>query len=124
MPWALGVVPMNGGVPAVDTTATPYNGHVLVGQIGNWGAYLVSGTNAQLQALAALPNVYPICMLTQAGNVKWAELDNAVTAAMRTKLNTWLTNQGQATIPAGWTNRQIVMAVFKRFKNDYNLDDF
>lgn len=85
-----------------------------------WGAYLVRGTAAQLSALNALTGVVGICTLT-AGR---PELANVITAGVRTKLNTWLTARGYSTIPAGWTNRQVIVAVFQHLKAGFDLDSF
>jgi len=124
MPKLFAIVPIDGAFPAIDRSVTPYNGYILADQVGNYGAYLFSGTGAQLIALNALPNVVGIVAVTQNGDVRWAELDGTITPAVRTKLNTWLTNRGYPSIPAGWTNRQVVDAVFKRINPNFDLDNF
>lgn len=98
-----------------------YSGHVLCGQVGTWGAYLFSGTAAQLLAINALPNVYGICAVTESGNVRWAELDGVIPAAVRTKINDWLSTRSLPTIPAGWTYRQVVMAIYRRMNERFDL---
>ncbi len=122
--WMFAVCTMEGGSPKIDTSVTPYHGHVLSGQLGQYGAYLFSGTNAQLIALNALPNVIGIVAVTNNGDVHWTELDNTIAAGVRTKLNTWLTNNGKPTIPAGWTNRQVILALFRHLRPsfDWNQD--
>jgi hypothetical protein len=76
---------------------------------------------AQLQAINALPNVYGIAFVTESDAAHWTELDNVITPAMRTRLNTWLTARGYSTIPAAWTNRRVIMAVFRRLRGDYDF---
>jgi hypothetical protein len=120
--WGLALVKMSGGSPQIDTAVTPYVGHILVGHAGGWGGYLISGSAAQLTALNALPEVVGICVMTESGGVKWVELDNVITPAMRTKLNTYLTSKGLSTVPVNWTNRQIVLAVFRRMNPEFDLD--
>lgn len=108
--------------PDLDRTVTPYTGHVYIGEIAGWGGYIVSGTKAQLQAINALPNVYGLAYVTEAEGAHWTELDAAITPAIRTRLNTWLTARSQTTIPAAWTNKQVIMAIFKRMRVDFDLD--
>jgi hypothetical protein len=115
---------MVGGAPDVDASATPYKGYVLCDQVGGYGAYLFSGTGAQLTALNALPQVVGIVAVTENGGVKWAELDGTIAPAVRTKLNTWLTNRGYPTIPAGWSYRQVINAVYQRVNGRFSLDAF
>lgn len=112
------------GEPAVDFTLTPVAGRCHAASAGNYGCYLFSGTGPQLTALNALANVIGICAMTQTGDVKWAELDTIPAAAIRNKLNTYLTNAGQPTIPASWTARQIVNAIFKRLNAKFEMDSF
>lgn len=114
---------MVGGQPDIDQEATPIKGYVLCDQVANFGAYLFSGTGAQLSALDALPQVVGICAVTENGNVKWAELDGVVAAGVRTKLNTWITNNRHAwpLIPAGTAYRQILQVLYKRFNGKFDL---
>jgi hypothetical protein len=106
-----------GGSPDLGNPATPYHGHVLTGQVGQFGLYLFSGTPAQLAAIDALPNVIGLCLLRTTGEgmnvVRWAEIDDNFATAARTRLNTWLTNNGKPTIPAGWTNKQVIRKLFE-----------
>jgi hypothetical protein len=117
---------MVGGDPGLDTRVTPYHGFVHCASIDNYGAYMFSGTAAQLTALAALPaaQFVPICAVTKSGDLKWAELDGIIASGVRTKLNTWLSNRGLPTIPAGWTYRQTVLAIFRRLHTNFDLDNF
>jgi len=115
----LAIVDMAGGLPNVDPAVTPYVGHNLIWQIGGangYGLYMFSGLVAQLTALNALSQVRGLVVMTDNGVVKWAELDNVITTAHRTKLNTWLTARGYPNIPAGWTYRQVVRAIIRRLR--------
>lgn len=114
---------MLNGQPNVDFAATPVKGYCLGAHLGAWGCYLLSGTGAQLVALNALPNVYGICAVTEAG-VRWAELDGVIAPAVRTRLNTWLTARGYPNIPVSWTYKQVVVAVYKRLNDRFDLDRF
>ena len=112
---------MAGGLPDINFEMTPVHGYTLGGVVGNFGAYLFSGTAAQLTALNALPQVLGICALTMTGDVRWAELDKKIAAAVRTKLNIWLSAHGYPTIPTGWSNRDVVKAIYQRMNNRFDL---
>ena len=122
--WAYGVCQIINGQP--DLGGLPFRGYCQLAKAGGWGLYLVSGSAAQLSSIGALANVYPLVAMTDNGILKWAELDNVVTAAHRTKLNNWLTARGYPTIPAGWTYRQILMAILQRLRgrvDDWNIEE-
>lgn len=115
MPWLYAINQMINGQTEVSHEA--FKGVCLAaGPIGSWALYLYSGTAAQLTAIAALATVYPLAAMTDNGVIKWAELNNTVTAAHRTKLNTWLTARGYPTIPVGWSYLQILNALVTRIK--------
>lgn len=124
MPKLYAITNMSNGMPdtAPLVPGINYKGFVHCGTIGQFGAYLYSGTPLQLAALDALPTVVGLAVMTEAGNVKWAELDNTITPAHRTRLNTFLTARGFATIPAGRTYRQVVNAVWRRFFADFEIE--
>jgi len=118
---------IEGGGPDIDFEATPLSGgynRISGPLVAGYGAYLLSGKPAELLAIDKAPGVVGICAVTESGNVKWAELDGTITPAIRTKLNTWLSNRGYPTIPAGRTYRQVVMAVFRRLNDKFDLDAF
>lgn len=121
---AFAIIRMQGGQPEINPEETPYHGYVLCDQLGQWGAYLISGTPAQLRAIDKLSHVYGICAVTESGDVRWRELDDAMTDKIRNRLNTWLENRGQQTIPEGWSNRRVVRAIFRRFNAHFDLDRF
>lgn len=107
-----------------DLNGMPYHGFVFCDQIGQWGTYLVSGTGLQLKAIDALSHVYGICVVTESSDVRWGELDDVPTAAIRNRLNIWLTNHNQSMIPADWTARQIIRAIYRRFNEHFDLARF
>jgi hypothetical protein len=126
MPHLFGLCRIEGGDPLIDRRVTPFYGAVHDATVGNWAAYLFSGTGAELTALAALPvaQFVPIVAVTKSGDVRWAELDGVITTAVRNKLNTWLTNRSLPNIPTGWTYKQVVIGIFKRLHANFDLDNF
>jgi len=118
---AFAIIQMTGGAP--DIGELSYHGYVLCAQIGqNWGAYIFSGTAGELTAINALPQVYGICSLAGGRPHLAPELDNVIPPGVRTRLNTWLTARGYPTIPAGWTYRQVVLAIFRRMNGIFELE--
>ena len=104
-----------GGVPDIDFETITYKGYVIAAQIRNdWGCYLFAGTAVQLAAINALPETYAIC--TQ------ANLDNVIASAVRTRINNWLSARDYPTIPAGWTYRQVINAIFKRLNQKFDIE--
>jgi hypothetical protein len=123
MPKLFAVVHAPGSDPELDRTLTPYVGHVCLGRIGQWGAYLISGTGPQLTAIDALAQVFSICAVTEGGAVRWAELDGVIPAATRTKLNNWKTANAPAwpNIPVGATYRTVVDFIAKRMNASFDV---
>ncbi len=97
--------------------AVTFGGYAHIFSVAGFGLYLFGGSAAQLTALNALVQVRGLAAMTDNGTVKWAELNNVITAAHRTKLNTWLTARGYPTIPAGWAYRQVIRAIIRRMRN-------
>lgn len=119
------LVQMNGSDPQLSREDTPYAGHVHIGNLNHqFGAYMVSGTGAQLVAINALPQVVGIVAVTESGGVRWAELDGVIAAGVRTKLNAWLSSRGYPNIPAGWTYKQVIREVFRRLNDKFEFDLF
>lgn len=118
------VVNMQGGAPDTGalTAGRDYKGFVHCTTFGQFGLYLFAGTGAQLAALDALPTVIGLVAMTEAGGVRWGELDTNISAAKRTRLNTWLTARGFSTIAAGANYRQIVMGLARRNFPDFDLN--
>ena len=119
---AFAIIQMVGGSLNVDAGVTPYKGYSLAAELPRqWGLYLFSGTAAQLIALDALPQVYGLVAMTEDTTVRWSQLNNTISSAHRTKLNTWLTARGYPNIPAGWTYRQVVQAIYQRMNQPFDL---
>ncbi len=114
---AFALIHTTGGVPELDLEVTPYHGYVLCAAYQSWGLYLLSGTGAQLLAIAALPaaKVVPLCLVSQ-GESQFPELNDVILPAVRTKLNTWLTARGFPTIPTGAKYGVIIKAICNRRK--------
>jgi len=88
----------------------------------NWGAFLCSARGAVLTQLDALSARFiGIVAVTDSGGVVWGELENPADSAVRTRLNTWAAAHNQPTIPAGWTNRQVVRAIFERANERFDF---
>jgi len=119
---AFAFIRMEGGSPQIDQTVTPYYGFAFVGRIGVWGAYIISGTRAQLLALNALPEVVGVCFVSNGDTERWPELNDTINPAARTKINTFLINRGfDFQIPVEWTNKQVLLKTFRYFNVDYTL---
>ncbi len=121
------LVNCTGGVFPINEKSTPYYGYVAIEnliKIGNWKPYIISGTAAQLAAINALPAVVGLVAVTEAEGIQWPEMEQVVAAAVRTKINIWLTNNGHPTIPATWTNRQMVQAIMKRLNDKFDFGNF
>lgn len=122
------ICPVTAGVPGVDLVASPVYGYCFAaGPYKGYGLYQFSGSGAQLLSLANQANCYPlVAMSGPADNVpKWAELDQPMIAAARTKMNTLLTAAGLTNIPAGWTYRQVLVALaamLKRAGDDWDIN--
>jgi hypothetical protein len=117
---AMAIIQMSEGFP--DVGGLPYRGYVLCGHIGQWGAYIFAGSAAQLTAINALPGTYGICTFAGGSPHLAPELDNTIAPAVRTRLNGWLTARGYPNIPAGWTYKQTVLAIYQRVNGRFTLD--
>ena len=102
----------------LPTTALPYHGHVLIKELGQYGLYMFSGTAGQLTNLGGEAQIVPIVALTDNGVLHYPEMNNNVSAAIRTKMNNWLTARGLPNIPAGWTYRRLMREIVERFSLD------
>jgi len=121
MPHLFAICDMVGGFPNIPAS-TPVKGWAHFDSLGQYGAYLFSGTAAQLAALNALPNMAGLVEMTgKADNEReWLELDTVIAAGVRTKINNWLTARGRPTIPAGQTYKQVVRAIFQYFNSRFD----
>ena len=105
-----------GGGADVDKEVTPYDTYVIAAQYGHvWGLYLFAGTAKQLAAINAAPNVIGMCSL--------ANVNTVVSPAFRAQVNPWLAANGYTTIPAGWTYQQVIDAICKRLRPDFDMDN-
>jgi hypothetical protein len=108
------VTGMEGGQPAIDIQTTPYRGYVFIGSAGDYGGYLFSGTQEELEAIAALSDVLSLGA--------YSELDNTLSEEAVTKINTWL--EGSAftlRVTGSWTHRQAVEAIMKEFNGGFSV---
>ncbi len=142
------LIPIQAGKPNFDFNQYPFTGFVLCGQVGDNGAYIISGSKTELATIGALANVVPlgtvrekspIPILNEKGEplltegavpietevtVSFAELDQTVDAIKLTKMNDWLTAHSYSTIPADWINRQVFVDVFRNLTPDFDFTQF
>ena len=119
---------MTDGQPDLPAQAQGLVNYVLCDRIPgtNWSAYLVAATGAVLQALDTQWDGFIGIVAVSEGDdtVHWGELENPCADAVRTRLNTWLTQHNQPTIPPAWTNRQVVRAIYERANAHFDLAQF
>ena len=127
---AFALIRMTGGQPdlpqALHDAGEQFN-YVLCDRIPgtNWGAYLCAARPAVLSDLDALyAGFIGIVAVSSSGDVHWGELENPCADAVRTRLNTWLAEHNQPTIPEAWTNRQVVRAIYERANARFDLAHF
>lgn len=138
------IVPMMGGLPDIDALATPYAGFVFCDRIGDYGAYLFAGTDAQLDALIALPQVIEVARVGSKSDSKAgasldaigepidaelvktdsAELEKPVEKAKHAKLEAWLADQRMPALDESKTYRATVDELYKRFNAHFDLSNF
>lgn len=108
---------------APDLT-TPYSGFVYVGNLpGAYAIYIITATGAQLTAIQAEPNCVGGALITEDG-VKWSQMNEPISAGLRTKINTFRANNGQTAIPADTTLLQVVRFAAAHFDGLGNFDVF
>lgn len=109
----------NKGQPDVGTGWTSF---VHIGDLpGAYAAVVICGTGAQLLAISLHANCIFGLQVTSDG-VRWSELDVAVPAAIRTKINTWRAANSLAPIGAGTTLLQVVKFAANHFDGNGNFD--
>jgi hypothetical protein len=122
------IIRMAGGQPELDQEQTPYHGYVFCDQIQQgihqWGAYLVSGTEEQLQAIVALSHVYELCTVTEDEDAHWPELEDEVDGNVRGRLNGFLRGANKPDVPPGLSNRSTVEQVYGDFNPRFDLARF
>jgi hypothetical protein len=102
--------------PDLDRTVTPYTGHVYIGEIAGFGGYIVSGTQAQLTAINALPNVCGLAYISDPKFNSWTELNDVINSTARTQLNVWLTKYSLSNIAADWTCQRVISMLIQLYK--------
>jgi len=66
------IIPTQGGSPVIDSEKTPIHGYVLCAPMKGNSLYLVSGTQAQLDALAKA--AVQVVQVSETEGEKWPEL--------------------------------------------------
>lgn len=127
--WMFAFSRMEGGQPK-QVTMEMVHGWVLIGQFDIYGAYLFSGSAAQLIAVDALTSVVGICKVTVGeqldgeGNpidTKWPELNDTINPTVRTKINNYLTSIGKDyQVPADATNAVVIKKTYKYFRDSFD----
>ncbi len=116
---------MIGGQPNIDFKETPIHGraHIPTNLPGDWGAFLVSGSGAQLLDLQDLSNVIGIVAVTEDENTHWGELDGLVDSGIMIKLNNWIGNNHPSwpRVKAVHTYRKIIKELFSRLNINFKL---
>lgn len=111
---AYALIRMEGGRPALGELET--RGYCLGASRQDWGMYMLAGTDAQLQAVNALPldTAVGICTVPNMGEV--------VTPAVRANLNAWADAEFPSlpTLPAGWTNEQVIRELYQQANQHYD----
>lgn len=112
---AYALLRMTNGLPFLDQDTHPLRGYCLGASRRDWGMYMIAGTVAQLQAVNALPlsDFVGICTVINMVEV--------VTLAVRANINTWADAEFPSlpTLPAGWTNEQVIRDLYRRANSHY-----
>lgn len=122
------IVKMQGGVP--DLGELQYRGYVLCDQKGGYGAYLITGTKEQLDAIVASKNVTPVGSVKEyvpvldadgkATTVK--ELSNpTLTKEHAEKLNALSLGTAKPTIKEGAKIDDAVTELYKSFNSKFDI---
>jgi hypothetical protein len=109
-----------GGVPELDAEATPYHGYVLCAQQQDWGIYLVSGTKAQLDAIAALPATKAI-QIVQVSQAEERFPELKATMVAKPALTSWLSTAKEAPIDTHKTTGENLEALVKKWNPAWSL---
>ena len=146
------VLPVQGGSPAVDTTKTPYHGHVLIEMYKTTGLYMVTGSAAQLDALSKATKVQQITKvidvkaeavvdpkpveekpegeitpkggdpITTATTAQWAELDTKPVKAEVDKLNALLNAESTGSVKPTVSEAMTYREVLKKMVTNQNYE--
>jgi hypothetical protein len=91
-------------------------GWVLVGIDGDWGAYLLYGVMAAINAAVGFPEIINVSLKRNLGN--------PIVAANRNDVNDWLSARGYDEVAAGTLSRDAVAQVFSHFDPDFQLEKY
>lgn len=115
---AYALLKMEGGRPALGDLTL--RGYCLGASRADWGMYMIAGTVTQLQAVDALPldTAVGICTVPNVGE--------AVPPTVRANLNAWADAEFSSlpTLPAGWTNEQVIRELYQRANAGYVHEAF
>ena len=110
---AYALIRMEGGRPVLGELAL--RGYCLGASRRDWGMYMIAGTAAQLLVVNDLPlaDFVGICTV--------ANLAEIVTPAVRASINVWANAEFPSlpTLPAGWTNDQVIRELYQRANQHY-----
>lgn len=115
----------SGASKGAPDVGTGYSGWVYVGTLpGSTAIYLITGTSAQLTTILGHANtVGGLNVSEDEAAGKWPQMNQAISSTLRTKINTWLTSQGRATLPAGATLLQVARLAADHFTPDGSTFD-
>ena len=124
---AFALIRMEGGLPdlpqALHDSGETFN-YTLCDAIPGtgWGAYLCAARGPVLLQLDEdYVGFVGIVAVSEDGAVRWGELENPCSEAVRARLNAWLEARSLPTIPPAWTNRQVVRAIYERANARFDL---
>lgn len=90
--------------------------HCGVNLPGNYQAYIVTGTGAQLTAITQHANFVAGQQISKSGEVyAWADSRTKIAAGALTRINGWLTNNGREALTA----QDSILDLLRVFKPDY-----
>lgn len=116
------------GIPGyTGKPVTPVKNYALAGQLrlasGEWGVYILSATESDFAQLRELEHLYEIITIQGVGRTyQDGSMDTPLPANIRNRLNAWIAeNTTWEQIPAGRTARQVVVDLFRRFNQYFDL---
>ena len=116
---AYAIIKTTCGAPALPE-GVELQGFALGAAAGDWGMYQIVGTSGQLQAVGALD-------IGQAVGISaLANLAEVMGAATRARIDAWADANFPSlpSVPAGWTNEQVVRELYGRANSHYVHEAF
>lgn len=114
---AYAIIRMSGGVP--DLGELPYYAYSLGAHLGQeWGLYFISGTDAQITDILALPHATQFCTVSNAKT----ELNNIQDTKTTDALNIWLDTQKMNLLISDCTNREAIETIGKKLNSNFGID--